>query len=476
MKFFLKNLDEAVQRTPAAKQKIKAIQVEFEEAFGDRLYSKKFEYDVVESDLKKIFMIANKHLFKEKLNVNNVIFTVMSYKRKDKGTFKAGKDASQKDLIGIVKYDKDNFFQIVNVVLHEMIHLYDSKFGPLKDVINIAYVDNINNRQYVDRYDVHGKYFKDWCKKLNYFGFEVKETYSINDKKLMKKIIKVMLAVFVLSMVPTVQVAAQIGHIETPKERKAREAREAAAKKKKQQEAAAKKKREEEARKKREAETAAQRQREEDARKKKWRFQYNFSEGLAVVEDDNFKYGLIDKTGQGVIPCKWETAGPIKEGLAYVEDDNLRYGFIERTGQVVIPCEWYKADDFSEGLAWVQDGNRKWGVIDKTGKLVIPCKWKWAGGFSDGLALVMDDNGKYGFIDKTGKVVLPCKWKWTGGFSEGLAAVKDDNGKCGYINKTGNVVIPCKWNNARRFSGGLAEVQDDNGVWHKIDKTGKIVE
>lgn len=188
MRSFLENLDEAVQRTSAAKQKIKAIQVEFEEAFGDRLYSKKFEYDVVESDLKKIFMIANKHLFKEKLNVDNVIFVVMSDKRKDKGTFKAGKDASQKDLIGIVKYDKDNFFQIVNVVLHEMIHLYDSRFGPLKDVIKIAYVDNINNRQYVDRYDVHGKYFKDWCKKLNYFGFEVKETYSIDDKRLMKKI------------------------------------------------------------------------------------------------------------------------------------------------------------------------------------------------------------------------------------------------------------------------------------------------
>ena len=133
-------------------------------------------------------MKANKHLFKEKLELAGVMFVVMTDKRKDKGTFKAGRDSKQKDLIGIVKYDKDNFFQIVNVLLHEMVHLYDSKFGPLKDVIGIACVDNIGNRQFVDRYDAHGKYFKEWCGKLNYYGFEVKETYSVNDSRLMKKI------------------------------------------------------------------------------------------------------------------------------------------------------------------------------------------------------------------------------------------------------------------------------------------------
>ncbi len=188
MKSFHESLVEAIQRTPAAKQKIKAIQADFEKVFGDKLYSKKFDYDIVEDDLKKIFMIANKYLFKEKLELDDVMFAVMTDKRKDKGTFKAGIDSKQKDLIGIVKYDKDNFFQIVNVLLHEMVHLYDSKFGPLKDVIGIACVDTINCRQFVDRYDVHGKYFKEWCGKLNYYGFEVKETYSINDRKLMKKI------------------------------------------------------------------------------------------------------------------------------------------------------------------------------------------------------------------------------------------------------------------------------------------------
>lgn len=188
MKSYLDIVNEVIQRTPSAKQKIKEIQVEFEEVFGDHLYSKKFDYDVTADDLKKIFMIANRHLFKEKLNAEDVKFVVMLDRRKDKGTFKIGKDNASKDVIGIVKYDKDNFFQIVNVLLHEMVHMYDSKFGQLGKVIKTAYVNTVNGRQLVGEYDVHGKYFKDWCKKLNYYGFEVKEKYSLSDRRLMKKI------------------------------------------------------------------------------------------------------------------------------------------------------------------------------------------------------------------------------------------------------------------------------------------------
>ena len=92
----------------------------------------------------------------------------------------------------------------------------------------------------------------------------------------MKRIIYIVFAAFVLTMVPATYACAQndrtgsAGHIETPRERKAREAREAEARKRKQQqEAAARRQREEEARKKREAEAAAQRQREEEARKQR---------------------------------------------------------------------------------------------------------------------------------------------------------------------------------------------------------------
>lgn len=87
-----------------------------------------------------------------------------------------------------------------------------------------------------------------------------------------------------------------------------------------------------------------------------------------------------------------------------------KWGIIDKSGNVVIPCKYDNEYlSFNEDLAAVElDG--KWGFIDKSGKLVIPCKYEYAGGFSDGLALVKLD-GKWGFIDKSDKLVIPCKYE-----------------------------------------------------------------
>ncbi len=81
----------------------------------------------------------------------------------------------------------------------------------------------------------------------------------------MKTIIKLLLAAFVLSLVPTMYVCAQ-GHIETPAERKARQEREAEAKR--------------------------------QHSPQKWTMAGNYREDLAWVVDANSKFGYIDKTGK----------------------------------------------------------------------------------------------------------------------------------------------------------------------------------
>ena len=88
-----------------------------------------------------------------------------------------------------------------------------------------------------------------------------------------------------------------------------------------------------------------------------WKDRGDFFEGLAAVKDANDKYGFINKTGKVVIPCKWRWARDFHEGLAAVVDANGKYGFINKTGKVVIPCQWRDADDFHEGLASVYDDN-----------------------------------------------------------------------------------------------------------------------
>lgn len=69
---------------------------------------------------------------------------------------------------------------------------------------------------------------------------------------------------------------------------------------------------------------------------------------------------------------KWVTKGDYYEDLACVEDNNGKYGFIDRAGKLVIPCKWNGAGIFSQGLANVRSDNGKWGYIDKSdSKLLI---------------------------------------------------------------------------------------------------------
>ena len=194
-----------------------------------------------------------------------------------------------------------------------------------------------------------------------------------------------------------------------------------------------------------------------------------FSEGLARVSI-NGKEGVIDKSGNEVIPCKYGNVSDFSEGLACVEL-NGKYGFIDKSGNEVIPCKYDDSRPFSEGLAIVIL-NGKWVFIDKSGNEVTLCKYDKVSDFSEGLAFV-SMNGKLGFIDKSGNEVIPCKYDEVFDFSEGLAAV-NLNDKWGFIDKSGNEVIPCKYDYVRSFSEGLAAV-NLNGKRGFIDKSGNEV-
>jgi hypothetical protein len=149
--------------------------------------------------------------------------------------------------------------------------------------------------------------------------------------------------------------------------------------------------------------------------------------------------------------------------LKHQEGPNGKYGYVdEKTGNLVIPYKYdYAGLYFFEGLAAVKL-NGKIGYINTFDKMVIPCKYDdiiYAGNFSEGLIYV-GLNGKYGFIDATDNMVIPCKYDGAGNFKEGLAPVKL-NGKYGFIDKTGNIAIPYKYDYAylHSFSDGIAIVE-----------------
>lgn len=160
-----------------------------------------------------------------------------------------------------------------------------------------------------------------------------------------------------------------------------------------------------------------------------------------------------------------------------------KYGIINKKCQYVVPPQFDTFDGFSEGLAVVEKEGKQ-GYADTTGKIVIPFKFEgFTGGFSEGLAIATLKRGdNIGYIDKTGNYVIPPQFDEAEDFAEGLALVKikDKYGydKYGYIDNKGKYAIQPQFDYATRFYRGLAlvEIRNNKTFINKyglIDKTGK---
>jgi hypothetical protein len=240
-----------------------------------------------------------------------------------------------------------------------------------------------------------------------------------------------------------------------------------------------------------------------------------FSGGRAWIRT-SYKYGLIDRSGEFVVPPTFLLADNFSDGMARVVVNGgpcvyhgdgpcpgtdilgfsvrdaadvppCRFTFVDRRGNV-LDERFDNARDFSEGLAPVLK-NGKWGYIDKSGRLVIEPRFDNAQPFSEGRGLVKEGD-LYGFIDERGELVIPAKFKDAFGFSDGLAAVGSLNwegaGGLYYIDRQGRTVIPGPFRIASHFFKGLAHVEYDrtqtkgkpNWLTHRfayIDTKGKTV-
>ena len=199
-----------------------------------------------------------------------------------------------------------------------------------------------------------------------------------------------------------------------------------------------------------------------------------FSDGLALVVNDDDKVGYINLEGKYIIKAQYKNGLMFSEGLAAVVPEDSGPIYINTSGEtkIKLPNDIISAFAFAEGLAQVIDSKGKFGFIDKDGKLKISCQYEEAGFFSEGLAYVKTKD-KYGFIDKDGKIVINYQFDQVGWFSEGLAKAGDSK-KVGFIDKSGNYSIPPQFDDVWFFRNGIANVQSGK-KWGYIDNKGKIV-
>lgn len=166
--------------------------------------------------------------------------------------------------------------------------------------------------------------------------------------------------------------------------------------------------------------------------------------------------GLVDKSGQEVIPCKYQNILGFFNGqpLSCVQL-NGKWGYINEEGREVVPCIYDFAEDrFYCGLATVEkDG--KWGAINSVGQVIVPCKYDKSIIYHDNLAGTRL-NGKCGCVDTKGNIIISFKYDYASVMGQNRICVKL-NGKYGLIDYRGNQITSCIYD-------GISDIMSGNRI------------
>lgn len=206
---------------------------------------------------------------------------------------------------------------------------------------------------------------------------------------------------------------------------------------------------------------------------------YDFNvHGLAKILHNN-KYGLINRDGKIIVPCKYRDINKFKNGRAQVSISAPGHAFrglngmIDTLGREIIPCIY---DDYfyfnSDGLAKVKL-NGKCGIIDRQGNEVIPCQYDGIGFERKDNYIAVSSNGMTGLITWNNELIIPYKYTNIDDFIEGLAWV-NKGWKAGVINEYGEEILSCNkyYTVDVHTNNGLIFIKEDN-KWGILDSQGK---
>ena len=176
-----------------------------------------------------------------------------------------------------------------------------------------------------------------------------------------------------------------------------------------------------------------------------------------------------DDIGDGDIKYdEIKPVNPIKNIFA-VKKDN-KYGLIDNTGNEIVPLQYDHFHYANNELVAVQKGN-KWGLIDNAGKEIVPLQYDNFHYANNELVAVKKGN-KWGLIDNAGKEIVPLQYDHIGDGNNGLLAVEKGN-KWGVVDNAGQEIVPLQYDFAESI-GDLSIARKGN-ISYLFDKTGKLI-
>lgn len=210
--------------------------------------------------------------------------------------------------------------------------------------------------------------------------------------------------------------------------------------------------------------------------------EYTFVDGMAIVsrEDERYQvlYGFVDEDHQEVIPCQYRWVSAFSHGLAAVWDTaNNEVGFVNKSGNYVIPPKYdmvglTKSNGFHQGLAVVSKDEIS-SVIDIHGNVITnldalksdTISLNPAKKVSSGLWRIKTNLGT-GYVNLSGEWEIAPNLAYSfdsRDFVNDYAVVQLSTGKFAFINKSGELAFPGEFFSASAF--------DENHLAWVVDST-----
>ena len=131
----------------------------------------------------------------------------------------------------------------------------------------------------------------------------------------------------------------------------------------------------------------------------------------------NGKWGVIDSTGNEIIPCQYDNVMWQRNIGAIIAVKDGKYGLFTSKGEEITPCvydpiEQYYSDSYKPKQTLIVSQNGKRGLINiELRKEVIPCEYYSIRMFNSNMygVSISSQYSINGLIDDKGKVVLPCE-------------------------------------------------------------------
>ncbi|GAB1373792.1 hypothetical protein MASR1M46_06730 [Bacteroidales bacterium] len=208
-----------------------------------------------------------------------------------------------------------------------------------------------------------------------------------------------------------------------------------------------------------------------------------FRESLAPVMEDEEIISVINSKGDVLFKLEKVSGKRItscslfSDGLALIQNEDGLFGFVDSKGNIAITPQYSEAFSFSEGVAIVRtdDGERsKWIVINKKGEELLKLDdetTETTGKFSGGLLGILKsaDDGAWGFISKNNEeLIKPSREFISVTAPKFKKFTYFDGTKWGISDITGNRIIPAEYDNILHSGNGYFIVKKGD-VWFVID-------